>query len=219
MTFDLYNIHIMFIVIEGIDGAGCETQGKQLVNSLTREPVNQKAQLIKFPHYDTPVGKMIKDFLYLNQKMSANEQFLLYTLQFIFDAPEIKKSQTLNSKSQSNLKSQIPILIADRYFSTTLCYQTLEGFDETFALQYAEQFGIVKPDMVFFLDVTPETAIKWKYGEDKEKNFREKDHEFIKKTYVKYQDLIKRQVWTKWIRINGEQSKEKVTEEILKYLV
>ena len=67
--------------------------------------------------------------------------------------------------------------------------------------------------------MTPDTAIKWKYGEDKEKNFREKDHEFIKKTYVKYQDLVKRQVWTKWIRINGEQSKEKVTQEILSYLV
>ncbi|MEK7078881.1 MAG: dTMP kinase [Patescibacteria group bacterium] len=207
----------MFIVIEGIDGAGCETQGKQLVNSLTREPVNKKAQLIKFPHYDTPVGKMIKDHLYLNQKMPVNEQFLLYTLQFIFDAPEIKKSQTLNPKSQSNSKSQI--LIADRYFTTTLCYQTLEGFSEEYALKYAEQFGIVKPDMVFFLDVKPETAIKWKYGEDKEKNFREKDHEFIKKTYVKYQDLIKRQVWTKWVRINGEQPKEKVTQDILKYLL
>ena len=32
--------NFMFIVIEGIDGAGCETQGKLLVNSLTREPVN-----------------------------------------------------------------------------------------------------------------------------------------------------------------------------------
>ena len=212
----------MFVVIEGIDGAGCETQGKQLVNSLTREPVNQKAELIKFPHYDTPVGKMIKDFLYLSQKMSVNEQFLLYTLQFIFDAPEIRKSQITNDKSQINLKIsnfKFQILIADRYFTTTLCYQTLEGFSEEYALKYAEQFGIVKPDMVFFLDVTPETAIKWKYGEDKEKNFREKDHEFIKKTYVKYQDLVKRQVWTKWIRINGEQPKEKVTEEILNYLV
>ncbi len=216
----------MFIVIEGIDGAGCETQAKmvkeKLVSSFDSAQDNQrnnKVSLIKFPHYDTPVGKMIKDHLYLNQKMSVNEQFLLYTLQFIFDAPVIRKSQTLNSKSQSNLKSQIPILIADRYFTTTLCYQTLEGFDEEFALKYADQFGIVKPDMVFFLDVTPDTAIKWKYGEDKEKNFREKDHEFIKKTYVKYQDLVKRQVWTKWIRINGEQSKEKVTQEILSYLV
>ena len=148
----------MFIVIEGIDGAGCETQAKmvkeKLVSSFDSAQDNQrnnKVSLIKFPHYDTPVGKMIKDHLYLNQKMSVNEQFLLYTLQFIFDAPVIRKSQTLNSKSQSNLKSQIPILIADRYFTTTLCYQTLEGFDEEFALKYADQFGIVKPDMVFFL--------------------------------------------------------------------
>lgn len=209
----------MFIVIEGIDGAGCETQGKSIKRSLdfARDDQRSEVSLVKFPHYDTPVGKMIKDHLYLNQKMSVNEQFLLYTLQFIFDAPNIKKSQTLNPKSQSSSKSQI--LIADRYFTTTLCYQTLEGFDEAFALQYAEKFGIVKPDMVFFLDVKPETAIKWKFGEDKEKNFREKDHSFIKKTYVKYQDLVKRQVWTKWIRINGEQEKEKVTEEILNHLL
>ena len=138
--------------------------------------------------------------------MNAHEQFLLYTLQFIFDSPEIKE------------KSEKEIVIADRFFSTTLCYQTLEGFDEQYALSYAEQFGIAKPDLVFFLDVKPETAIKWKYGEDKEKNFREKDHDFIKKTYVKYQDLISRQVWTKWVRINGEQEKEKVTADVIKEL-
>lgn len=194
----------MFIVIEGIDGAGCETQGKLVIESLQK--LGKNPSFIKFPHYDTPVGKMIKDFLYLNQKMTAHEQFLLYTLQFIFDSPEIRK------------KSEKGIVIADRYFSTTLCYQTLEGFEEQYALSYADQFQIEKPDMIFFLDVKPDTAIKWKYGEDKEKNFREKDHEFIKKTYVKYQDLINRQVWTKWVRINGEQEKEKVTSEIISHL-
>ncbi|MBI4973000.1 hypothetical protein HZC27_00095 [Candidatus Roizmanbacteria bacterium] len=240
----------MFIVIEGIDGAGCETQAMLLKeklidghpelvsgsqNKMPKQVRHDNVKLIKFPHYDTPVGKMIKDFLYLNQKMSANEQFLLYTLQFIFDSrkiaeatggtvlggPDTRATKRALAGKETGTESVASnnILLADRYFTTTLCYQTLEGFSEEYALKYAEQFGIVKPDMVFFLDVTPETAIKWKYGEDKEKNFREKDHEFIKKTYVKYQDLVKRQVWTKWIRINGEQSKEKVTEEILKYLV
>lgn len=223
----------MFIVIEGIDGAGCETQAKMIFEKLKNHPEldsgsnkqmpkqvrHDNVNLIKFPHYDTPVGKMIKEFLYENKNMNAQEQFLLYTLQFIFDAPIIRQ------KSQhpiSNIQNQSPIsnnqfqrvLIADRYFTTTLCYQTLEGFSEKYALEYAKQFGIVVPDMVFFLDVKPETAIKWKYGEDKEKNFREKDHEFIKKTYVKYQDLISRQVWTKWVRINGERSKEIVAKEI-----
>ncbi len=192
----------MFIVIEGIDGAGCETQATALITSLTKQ--GKKPYYIKFPHYDTPVGKMIQTFLYENKiKHSADEQFLLYTLQFVFDKELIKE------------KMKDHVVIADRYFSTTLCYQTLEGFDERKALQYAHDFGIVKPDAVLYLDVSPDTAIKWKYGENKEKNFRENDHSFIRKTYEKYKDLVKRNVWAKWMRVKGEQTKEKVTEELL----
>lgn len=192
----------MFIVIEGIDGAGCETQATALIDSLTK--AGKKPFYIKFPHYDTPVGKMIRDFLYENKvKHSAGEQFLLYTLQFIFDKELIRE------------KMKDHVVIADRYFSTTLCYQTLEGFDEEKAVRYANDFNIVKPDAVLYLDVSPDTAIKWKYGEDKEKNFRENDHSFIRRTYEKYKDLVKRSVWARWIHVNGEQSKEKVTEELL----
>jgi len=192
----------MFLVIEGIDGAGCETQATALIEQLTK--AGKKPFYIKFPHYDTPVGKMIRDFLYENKtKHTADEQFLLYALQFVFDKKLIKE------------KMRDHIVIADRYFSTTLCYQTLEGFEEKKALQFAVDFDIVKPDAVLYLDVSPDTAIKWKYGEDKEKNFRENDHSFIRRTYEKYKDLVKRNVWTKWIKIDGEQSKEKVTEEIL----
>jgi dTMP kinase len=195
----------MFIVIEGIDGAGCETQATRLIETLKNQ--GKKPFYIKFPHYDTPVGKMIRDFLYENKvKHTADEQFLLYTLQFIFDKELIAE------------KMKDHVVIADRYFSTTLCYQTLEGFDESKAVRYAEDFNIIKPDAVLYLDVPPETAIKWKYGEDKEKNFREKDHSFIKRTYEKYDDLVKRNVWAKWIRIQGEQPKENVTEDIIKVI-
>ena len=195
----------MFLVIEGIDGAGCETQSPALIKQLTA--VGKKPFYIKFPQYDTPIGKMIKDFLYENKtKHTADEQFLLYTLQFIFDKKLIKE------------KMNDHVVIADRYFSTTLCYQTLEGFSEKKALRYAEDFEIVKPDAVLYLDVAPDTAIKWKYGEDKEKNFRENDHSFIRKTYEKYKDLVKRSVWARWVRVNGEQKKEKVTEALLKII-
>lgn len=192
----------MFIVIEGIDGAGCETQATLLIEKLTQAGKNPF--YIKFPHYDTPVGKMIRDFLYENKvKHSASEQFLLYTLQFIFDKDLIRE------------KMKDHIVIADRYFSTTLCYQTLEGFSEEKAVRYAADFEIIKPDAVLYLDVSPDTAIKWKYGEDKEKNFRENDHSFIRKTYEKYKDLVKRSVWARWIKVNGEQSKEQVNAELV----
>lgn len=194
----------MFIVIESIDGGGCQTQAELTSQNLTK--IRPDVTYLKYPHYDTPVGAMIKDFLYKNNTLNAKEQFLLYSLQFVFDTPEIAK------------KSKEGVVIADRFFTTTLCYQTLEGIDENVALRFAQDFGIIVPDVVFFLDVPVDTAMKWKYGEDKELNFREKDKAFIQKTYTKYKDLVNRKVWTKWVMINGDRPKEEVNKDILDYI-
>jgi len=205
----------MFIVIEGIDGAGCETQAKNLYQ-MYKDKSRLVPTLIKYPHYDDSVGKMIKDFLYKNKNLSAEEQFLLYSLQFIHDAPKIRQFKFTNSlpRRQAGQLSTPNYLIADRYFTSTLCYQILEGVDLEAALRFADDFGIVKPDLVFYLDVKPDIAIKRKSGEAKEKNRREKDFAFIKKTYDQYDKLIKDQVWTKWVRIDGNKSVEKVTKDI-----
>ncbi|MCL4364616.1 dTMP kinase [Patescibacteria group bacterium] len=190
----------MFIVIEGIDGAGCETQGKNLVKML--QDANKKASLIKYPDYERNVGKLIKEFLYQNKDLTAEQQFLLYTMQFIMDRQMIAE------------KRQNEILIADRYFSTTLCYQTLEGIDIKMALEYANNFKIEVPDAVYYLNVDPDIAIQRKGGEAKEKNRREKDFEFIRKTHKKYQELVDGQIWAKWVNIDGNKSVEEVTKEI-----
>ncbi|EKE14151.1 MAG: Thymidylate kinase, partial [uncultured bacterium] len=100
--------------------------------------------------------------------MTAQQQFLLYTMQFVMDKKMIADCR----------KNEI--LIADRYFSTTLCYQTLEGIDMNMALDFATNFQIEVPDAIFYLNVDPDIAIKRKFGEDKEKNFREKDFDFIR---------------------------------------
>ena len=193
----------MFIVIEGIDGAGCETQGKNLVKMLkSKGLVNQTPTLIKYPDYERNVGKIIRDFLYQNKNLTAEQQFLLYSLQFLMDKKMIAE------------KRKKEILIADRYFSTALCYQTLEGVDMTKAVNFANDFGIEKPDAVFYLNVDPDIAIKRKHGEDKEKNFRDKDFDFIRKTHKQYQMLVKKQVWTKWINIDGNKGIEEITKNI-----
>lgn len=190
----------MFIVIEGIDGAGCETQGKNLIKLLKES--GKKVSLIKYPDYDRNVGKIIREFLYDNKNLTAQQQFLLYTMQFIMD----KKMISERRKDE--------ILIADRYFSTTLCYQTLEGIDMQMATDYAKNFQIEVPDAIFYLNVDPDIAIKRKHGEDKEKNFREKDFDFIRKTHKQYQMLVDKQVWGKWINIDGNKGIEEITKNI-----
>jgi len=190
----------MFIVIEGIDGAGCETQGKNLIKMLSES--GKKVSLIKYPDYDRNVGKIIRDFLYENKGLTPKQQFLLYTMQFIMDKKMIEE------------RRKNEILIADRYFSTTLCYQTLEGIDMKMALDYAKNFEIEVPDAIFYLNVDPDIAIKRKHGEDKIKNFREKDFDFIRKTAEQYKMLVEKQVWGKWINIDGNKGIEEITKEI-----
>lgn len=195
----------MFVVIEGIDGAGCETQGKNIISRLQES--GEKTSLIKYPDYERNVGKLIKEFLYQNKDLTAEQQFLLYTMQFVMDARMIAK------------KRKNEVVIADRYFTTTLCYQTLEGVDMKIALDYAKNFKIEVPDAVFYLNVDPDIAIKRKFGEDKEKNRREKDFEFIRKTHKKYGELVKNQVWSKWIDIDGNKGIEEITEDIYNKLL
>lgn len=190
----------MFIVIEGIDGAGCETQGKNLVKML--QDSGKKASLIKYPDYERNVGKLIKEFLYQNKDLTAEQQFLLYTMQFVMDSKMISE------------KRQNEILIADRYFTTTLCYQTLEGVNMNLALEYAKNFKIQVPDAVYYLNVDPDIAIQRKSGENKEKNRREKDFEFIRLTHKKYQELVDGQIWTKWENIDGNKGIEEITKDI-----
>src|SRR3989338_6411503 len=142
----LYYYNIMFIVIEGIDGAGCETQGKNIVKLLQSN--KKTASLIKYPDYERNVGKIIKEFLYQNKDLTPEQQFLLYTMQFIMDKKMIED------------RRRSEILIADRYFSTTLCYQTLEVINMKIALDYAKNFQIEVPDGIFYLNVDPDRAIQ-----------------------------------------------------------
>jgi len=190
----------MFIVIEGIDGAGCETQAVNLQNWLKRD--NIPFSFIKYPNYTANVGKFIREFLYNNKDLDAEMQFLLYSMQFLSDREFIKKER------------RNKVLIADRYFSSTLCFQTLAGIPLVKQLRFAEDFGMEKPDMVFYLNVKPDIAIKRKSGEQKEKNRTEKDFDNIRKTYRQYNELIKAQVWTKWINIDGEQDVDGVTKQM-----
>jgi len=190
----------MFIVIEGIDGAGCETQGKNLIKTLQES--GKKVSLIKYPDYERNVGKIIRDFLYENKGLTAQQQFLLYTMQFVMDKKMIAD------------RRENGILIADRYFSTTLCYQTLEGIDIKMAVDFAKNFQIEVPDAIFYLNVDPDIAIKRKHGEDKEKNFREKDFDFIRKTATQYKMLVEKQVWGKWVNIDGNKGIEEITQNI-----
>jgi len=196
----------MFFVIEGIDGAGCETQARLVVDKLKKQ--KKKTVLLKYPYYTNPVGLMIKNFLYKNKVLSAYDQFLLYGFQFVYDRYKI-----------NSLIKKRKIIIADRYFSSALCYQILEGVDEKVAINFAKDFQITKPNLVFYLDVPPKLAYQRKIGEKKEKNFREKDIRFMEKTYHRYDKMVKQNLWVDWQKIDGRPDKGTIADEIVKIII
>jgi dTMP kinase len=198
-----------FIVLEGIDGAGTETQSKKLVKYLKSK--DKKVLFITYPDYGPnkenptkPIGKLIHEWLHKKYDFDVKVQFLLYSVDMIKDIKKIR----------SALKSG-KIIVADRYFTSTLAYQGLKGFPIRKGLEYAKMFGIVRPNLIIYLEITPETSIKRKLKEKGRKIDRhEKDKKFLKRLVKFYRRLVNQNVFGKWVTINGEKSKREVFEDI-----
>lgn len=190
------------IVIEGIDGAGCGTQTellKEKLNAKSSKPVLH----IRYPNYNSPIGVAIHKFLHEELELSPDMQFFIYSLDMIKDMKEIKKA--LESGR---------IVLTDRYFTSTLAYQCSQGFSLEKALKFAELFDIVKPDLIIYLKVSAETAIERKKKEKANLDLFERNLEFRKRVSKKYEELVSKNVFGKWIIVDAEKSIEKVAKEI-----
>jgi len=191
-----------FYVFEGIDGAGCGTQTEILKEKLNSK-LNKPVLHIRYPNYNNPVGVTIHKFLHEELKLSADMQFFIYSLDMLKDMKEIKSA--INEGR---------VVLADRYFTSTLAYQCAQGFPLEKALKFAELFDFVKPDLIFYLKVSPEIAFKRKQKEKSNLDFFEKNLDFIKLVAKKYDELASKNIFGKWIIINAEKSIEDVASEV-----
>jgi dTMP kinase len=189
-------------VIDGCDGAGGETQSNLLKSNL--ESIGIIPVLLRYPDAKSDIGKIIYDFLEKRKDLNVNTQFLFYSLDFIKDVEKIK--EYLN---------QGKIIICDRYFTSTLAYQTVQGFDLSYALEFAEKFGIIKPDVVFLLKIRPETSLMRKSKEKGSLDRFESNIELQKKVMEKFEELANKNIFAKkWVIIDAEQNIEKVSKDI-----
>jgi thymidylate kinase len=99
-----------------------------------------------------------------------------------------------------------------------LKYQCSNGFPLKKALRFAEDFGIVKPDIIIYLKISPDTSLKRKLQEKNSLDRNEDDKKLQSKIIKSYENLIKNNIFGSWTVINGENPKEKVFAEIKKVL-
>jgi len=139
------------IVFEGIDGAGKTTISKILYKFLREK--NYNTVLTQEP-FTNEITELIKK--------SGWRDPVLLTLLFSADrAYHIKW-----------LMDQKPeIVIMDRYYYSTIAYQSVLGVEEDWILNVNSKFP--KPDITFLLDLNEEEALK-RLKKDDKFNFEEK---------------------------------------------
>ena len=156
----------MYIVFEGIDGAGKSTQIKMLKEWL--EANGFRVETLVEPT-DSEIGKLIREML---QRLDAETDKLQKTLGLLFAADRMLIMDRLEDESK--------IIISDRSFISSLAYQEPAEWIEELN-KYAK-----KPDLLLLLDLDPKTSVARTDGKDTFEN-----EEYLTKVRENYLDLAK----------------------------
>ena len=155
----------MYIVFEGIDGAGKSTQINLLKDWLEQNGFD--VETVVEPT-DSEVGKLIRKIL---QRPDATTDRIQKTLGLLFAADRMLIMDKLNNDSK--------VILSDRSFISSLAYQEPAEWIEQIN-KYAKE-----PDLVLLLDVDVKTSVNRCSKEDEFEN-----EEFLSKVKANYLDLI-----------------------------
>lgn len=178
----------MYIVFEGIDGAGKSTQIQLLKEWLENNGL--EVETIVEPT-DSEVGKLIRKIL---QRSDATTDRVQKTLGLLFAADRMLIMDKLGDDKK--------VFISDRSFISSLAYQ--EPMDWIYELnKYAK-----KPDLLILLDLDVKTSVARTSGEDTFEN-----EEFLTNVRANYLDIIKD---FNHVIINANNGVNKVSSDIKK---
>ncbi len=143
----------MFIVLEGLDGAGKSTQISRLKDMFLSRGV--EVEYLHFPRFDAPVyGELIARFL--RGELGSVEQVNPYLVALLYAGDRAECGATIRTWLEED-----KVVIADRYVYSNVGYQCakIADVDERKALRdwifttEYEEFSIPRPDVSLFLDV------------------------------------------------------------------
>ncbi len=143
----------MFIVVEGLDGAGKSTQISNLREMFAQRGID--SEYIHYPRYDSPIyGELISRFL--RGELGSLEQVNPYLVALLFAGDRLDGASQIRE-----WMAEGKVVIADRYVFSNIGYQCgkLASEEERerlkewiLHLEY-EYNKISKPDFSIFLDV------------------------------------------------------------------
>lgn len=215
-----------FIVIEGTDCSGKETQSRLIVEKLTK--MGKKAIRMTFPNYDSPTGKIVGG-PYLGKEEISPCWFpegavnvdprvvsLYYAADRKYNVNEIKK-----------YLDEDYFVICDRYTSSNMAHQgsKIHNDNERFEMyQWIDKLefwllGLPKPDKTIFLHVPYSYAFELKKNRE-HLDEHEKCEEHLKSSEIAYVELAAIYNWTSINCIENDKirSIESINDEVFENL-
>ena len=194
-----------FYVLEGIDGAGAATQLRMLCNKL--EDMGQACERLSYPDPGGPIGRLIYEYLDKKHDFPVETQFMLYSGDMLKDSVKIRS--WLNAGK---------IVVSSRYITSTLAWQSAQGFPLEKAMRIVSSLDIPKPDAIIYLKISHQTSVHRKFRDKGALDRNESNEKLLETVNKKYVYLSRKKALGKWITIDGEQSKEAVLQEIVSKL-
>lgn len=140
----------LFIVLEGIDGAGTTTQTERLVTHLRAR--GRRAAATREPS-DGPVGRLLRELLLGQHPLPDGGRPGGNTMALLFAADRLDH---LQREVEPQLASGADV-VSDRYLLSSLAYQAEEA-DRAWVASLAR--GVHAPDLTVLLDLPVEVAAR-----------------------------------------------------------
>ena len=160
----------MYVVLEGIDGAGKSTQIELLKEWLMSNGFQVETVL---EPTNSEIGQLIRKFL---QEEDATSDYMQKTLGLLFAADRVLLMNKINKLQEEN-----KIILSDRSFYSSLAYQ-----DPVDWIAELNKYAKI-PDLVFLLDLDLKTSVTRSGETDEFEN-----EEFLSCVKENYLELAKR---------------------------
>lgn len=198
----------MYVVIEGIDGAGTTTQTQAVATRLRGE--GRRVRALHEPS-DGPVGNLLRQLLRGRLRTRAGGESSDAVLALLFAADRLDLHEDVIAPALAEGE----VVISDRSWLSSLAYQGAR-----LGAEWVEEINrrMPPPDALFFLDVDVETAsCRLQQRDGKVGAERYEDFDGLVQTRAAYLEALTRLEATgqvKVTRIDGAQSAERITDEI-----
>ncbi|HHV99724.1 MAG TPA: dTMP kinase [Clostridiaceae bacterium] len=198
----------LFITIEGMDGSGKTTQINMIRDYISEKGYN--VMLAREPG-GTKISEKIRDIILdpANGAMAAITEVLLYASARAQLVAEVIKPAVESGS----------VVVCDRFIDSSFAYQGFgRGIDiKTIADVNRAAIDGMMPDLTFFIDMSPEIALKRRMASSEADRIEKEHMEFHMKAYNGYKELAR--LYPERIKtIDGNRTVEEISQEIRKWL-